>query len=101
MTDDEHAAFLAGYRYGTEATIQAHDALIGAVTLLAGCLHFGAANLDIHDCKGEPRYLDDDDVLAVTDGRMDRCMADVRRVREQGVVSLTLFELEQSMAVER
>jgi hypothetical protein len=101
MTDDEHAAFLAGYRYGTEATIQAHDALIGAVTLLAGCLRFGAVNLDVRDSQGEQRYLDDDDVLAVADGRMERCMAAVRRLREQGAVSLTLFEIEQSMAVER
>lgn len=99
--NDEQAAFLAGYRFGAEATIQAHDALIGAVTLLAGCLHFGAVNLDVRDSQGEPRYLDEDDVLAVADGRMGRCMADVRRVREQGAVSLALFELEQAMAVQR
>jgi hypothetical protein len=92
----EARAFIRGFDYGVEQAINAHDDLIGAVILLMGALRFGPANL-VLDSDGDPRYLDDDEVLVIADRRVSAAMAAVRRVREQGALAwLPLYELEVS-----
>jgi hypothetical protein len=97
-TAREQAAFLRGFTYGCEQTINAHDDLVSVVTMLMRCVRVGARNLDVVDPQGEARVLDEDDVLVIADGRVHAAMTAVRRVREQGAAaSLTLFECERAM----
>lgn len=78
----ESAAFLRGFAYGVEQTINAHDDLIGVMPLALLC---------IRETVGEHLFED-------TDERVMAAMAEVRRVREAGALeSLSMFEVERVM----
>lgn len=78
----ESAAFLRGFEYGAEQTINAHDDLIGVIPLALLC---------IRETLGEHLYEH-------TDQRVMAAMVEVRRVREAGALeSLSMFKVERTL----
>jgi hypothetical protein len=82
----ESAAFMRGFAYGCEQTINAHDGLLPILVLL----------IERERVNGAERLADADHK------RVLDVLTEVRRVRDCGAVqSLSMFEVEQAMAVER
>jgi hypothetical protein len=86
MTEAERRAFIAGYKFGTEDQILAHDGL------LAVLVRYETAALLALDERPD----------LTSDPRITAVMGEVRRRRfDGGTVALAVYELEMAMEGER
>lgn len=86
----ETRAFLRGFDYGVEQTINAHDPLLGVLTQFEWATREWIEQADDDDERAEVKAS-----LDALDAQVHAVMAAVRRVRENGAhESLPLFRVE-------